>query len=212
VTVRALFLGEGTSDSGIIPQIETLAANHGIDIAITDPDLARLPKPPGRAVSEKLRAIIEMDGRYDLIIIHRDADRDGRAARLAEITDAVKAHASGTPHAAVIPIRMTEAWLLLDERELRIVAGNPNGRVRLDLPGPRKVESIPDPKSLLKQKLALASELSGRKLEKFQGRFPHHRRLLLERIHPAGSITKVPSWCDFVADLTSALVVAASAS
>ncbi|MFC0862136.1 hypothetical protein ACFHYQ_07485 [Sphaerimonospora cavernae] len=205
MTVRVLFLGEGTSDGGIIPQIEVIAARLGIDIAVTDPDLSRLPKPPGRAVSDKLRAVLDIDGEYELIAVHRDADRDGRQVRLTEIATAIQTHAPGTAHAAIVPVRMTEAWLLMDEAELRTIAGNPNGKMRLSLPSPNKVESVPDPKTVLKEKLALASGLSGRKLEKFNQRFSQHRRLLLERIDPSGPITDVSSWQHFIADMETGL-------
>jgi hypothetical protein len=60
-----------------------------------------------------------------------------------------------TPHVPVIPIRMTEAWLLLDEAEIRRVAGSPNGKVSLGLPKAKDVESIPDPKAQLAQTLAI---------------------------------------------------------
>ncbi|MBP2707085.1 hypothetical protein JOL79_25190 [Microbispora sp. RL4-1S] len=205
MTLRVLFLAEGTSDSGLIRQIERIAVEAHVDIAVTHPDLARLPKPPGPGVAAKLRAVLEIDGSYDLLLIHRDADRDGRDARIAEIFDAVDRNAPGTPHTAIIPVRMTEAWLLVDEAEIRVVAGNPNGKVKIDLPAVSRVESIPDPKSLLKEKLALASGLTGRKLQKFNQRFPQNRRLLLERIDPDGPIAKVPSWCAFVTDLKAGL-------
>jgi len=100
---------------------------------------------------------------------------------------------------------MTEAWLLTDELELRRVAGNPKGTMRLHLPRPARVESVPDPKGLLKELLGIASGLSGRNLVKFHGRFGQHRRQLLERLDPDGSISVVPSWQSFVSDLESAL-------
>lgn len=95
--LRILFIGEGSSDSGITTHIRRIAANHGHNALITDP---------------------------------------------------------------VIPIRMTEAWLLLDEAEIRRVAGAPNGKIPLNLPNPAKVESVSDPKALLKETLARASGLS----------------------------------------------------
>jgi hypothetical protein len=147
----------------------------------------------------------DLGGAYDLIILHRDADRDGRALRLDEIDEAVRTIMPEVPHVPVIPIRMTEAWLLLDEGEIRTVAGAPNGKAALDLPSPRYVESIADPKSALREALAIASGLSGRKLQQFNGRFPRHRAQLLERINPDGPICTVPSWCDFNNDLVSAL-------
>lgn len=202
---RVLFLGEGPSDSGIVPQIENLAARIGFELAITDPDLSRLPNPPGKAVAEKLRTAIYIGGEYDLIVVHRDADRDGRAARLAEISRAVEDATPRSSYAAVIPVRMTEAWLLTDERELRHVAGNPKGTCQLNLPPSKRVESLPDPKKVLKETLGVASGLSGRKLSKFHERFSEHRRQLLERLDPDGPVSMVPSWRDFVTDLEAGL-------
>jgi hypothetical protein len=208
VTVRILFLGEGTSDSGITIHIQRIASERGVAVVVTDPLLDRLPSPPRRTVMAKLQAVKDFGGVYDLVVVHRDADREGRAPRLDEIQNAVDQVMPGVAHAPVIPIRMTEAWLLLDERELRQVAANPNARMPLSLPAPKKVETIPDPKAMLKETLARASGLSGRKLAKFHGRFPQHRRQLLERIDPVGPITEVPSWCAFTSDLEIGLELA----
>ena len=48
-------------------------------------------------------------------------------------------------HVLVIPVRMTEAWLLIDELALRRAAGNPNGRNPLDLPALKDLEALPEP-------------------------------------------------------------------
>jgi hypothetical protein len=205
VTLRVLFLGEGTSDSGITTHVSRVLTNHGREVVITDPLMDRLPPPARKTVWAKLQAIMDLGGEYDLIVIHRDADRAGRADRLKEIRSAVEQVIPGVPFVPVIPIRMTEAWLLLDESEIRRVAGNPNGRMQLGLPKPRDVESIPDPKEFLRDVLAAASGLSGRKLEKFGNRFPQNRRLLLERIDPSSLITEVSSWRAFNDDLVASL-------
>jgi hypothetical protein len=75
----------------------------------------------------------------------------------------------------------------------------------LGLPRPQEVESIPDPKQLLRETLAIASGLNGRRLERFRQRFPQHRRQLLERIDAAGRISDVASWRAFNTDLVAAL-------
>jgi hypothetical protein len=144
-----LFLGEGSSDSGITTHISRIAAQHGHSAVVTDPVADRLPPPPRKSVTAKLQAVKELEGAYDLVAVHRDADTAGRPPRLAEIQSAVQLVMPGTPHVPIIPVRMTEAWLLLDEAEIRRVAGSPNGRTPLGLPKPRSVESIPDPKALL---------------------------------------------------------------
>ena len=67
---------------------------------------------------------------------------------------------------------MTEAWLVLDERLIREVAGNPNGRIRLNMPTSREAERIADPKALLKELIADASETAGRRRKLLQAAFP----------------------------------------
>jgi hypothetical protein len=62
---------------------------------------------------------------------------------------------------------MSEAWMLFDEQAIRKAAGNPNGTSLLDLPSLRNTEAIPDPKEKLRRALETASELSGRRLKKF---------------------------------------------
>lgn len=60
---------------------------------------------------------------------------------------AVTGVAAGARVVPVIPGRMTEAWLRLDEAAIRRVAGNPNGRTKLGLPKLHEVESVADPKA-----------------------------------------------------------------
>lgn len=203
--IQILFIGEGSSDSGIANHIRRIAAERGRNALITDPLVGRLPPPPRKTVASKLQVVKDLGGVYDLIVLHRDGDREGRAPRLAEISSAAGEVMPDVPHVPVIPIRMTEAWLLLDETEIRRVAGAPSGKTPLNLPKPSKVESIPDPKTFLKETLARASGLSGRKLTMFNNRFSRNRALLLERIDPGGPIRDVPSWRDFNADLIAGL-------
>ena len=188
-----------------MPHIEAIAAEHRIEVTVTDPDLERLPKPPGKTVKGKLQAVLRMGGEYDLIVVHRDADRDGVPAREEEIRTAVTDVSGDVPFVPVIPVRMTEAWLLTNERELRQVAGNPNGTMPLGLPKVGTLENVPDPKAVLKQILALAS---GRKLDRFNTRFPQHRRQLLDRLDRAGPVTRLRSWTHFVAGIEQGLKAA----
>ncbi|NVI91964.1 hypothetical protein HUX53_33025 [Actinomadura sp. BRA 177] len=210
MTLRVLFLGEGTSDSGITFHIRRIASDHGYRVAVTDPLVERLPQPARRTVQAKLEAIRDMGGQYELVAIHRDADNAGRGPRHQEIQRAVAAVMPDVPCVPVVPIRMTEAWLMLDEACIRRVAGNPNGHMNLDLPKWRNVETVADPKARLREVLASASGLTGRKLNRFRQRFPEHRRQLLERIEPTGPIVEVSSWQAFNSDLLSGLGEAAS--
>jgi hypothetical protein len=212
VTIRIVFLREGTSDSGLVPHIEAIAANHDLDVAVTDPELDRLPKPPGLAVAAKLRAVLDMGGVYDLIVVHRDADNQGVAARVDEIAAAVSALAAHVPHVPVVPVRMTEAWLLTNEDEVRRVAGNPRGRMPLSLPNLNALERIPDPKELLREALAKASGASGRRLDQVRKRFSQHRRQLLERLDQTGPVAGLPSWQHFVTGIEAGMKAACDAA
>ncbi|MEV6959564.1 hypothetical protein AB0M97_10235 [Streptomyces sp. NPDC051207] len=75
----------------------------------------------------------------------------------------------------------------------------------LDLPKPARVESVPDPKALLKQAIATASEEKGRRLEKLQRRFPENRARLLQMLDREGPVQQLASWQAFTHDLRESL-------
>ncbi|WP_105973299.1 hypothetical protein [Streptomyces geranii] len=208
MTIRALYLCEGTSDMGLRSHIEGIAWDMGREIHVTVPELDRLPNKPGRSVANKLRAAQQLsdgENEFDLVVVHRDSDRERPDERRREITDAVSAVSPGLAHVPAIPVRMLEAWLLLDQVAIREVAGNPNGRVALNLPRPARAESVPDPKEMLKQAIATASEESGRRLQKLQARFPENRARLLQMLDREGPIRQLASWRSFTDDLREAL-------
>jgi hypothetical protein len=86
--------------------------------------------------------------------VHRDAERMSRAERIREIRHAVAevALTRSSPHppvVCVVPVRMTETWLLCDEAALRRAADNPLGDQPLSMPALRTLERRADPKRLL---------------------------------------------------------------
>ncbi|MCX5211295.1 DUF4276 family protein [Kitasatospora sp. NBC_00240] len=205
MTLRVLFLGEGSSDEGLVPHIERIAAELDVPVAVSSPALDWITPAVGHSVADKLRAVRGLSDSYDLAVLQRDADRGPDQDRRDEIAAAVRAEWPGLAHMPVVPVRMLEAWLLLDEQSIRQVAGNPNGRMGLQLPRPSTVERIPDPKQQLKDTLAVASGAKGRRLAELQKRFPRNRHRLFELLDQNGPVGQVPSWCRFVADLTDAL-------
>ncbi len=72
----------------------------------------------------------------------------------------------------VVPVRMTEAWLLIDEGAIRRAASNPNGTQELELPAIARLEDLSDPKTALHDMLLKASEKRGRRLDQFRKRIP----------------------------------------
>ncbi|MCC7292238.1 MAG: hypothetical protein IT449_09285 [Phycisphaerales bacterium] len=129
-------------------------------------DLSGMPQPP-RSLQDRIDHAIKLYP-CDVILVHRDAEAHTFDARFAEIQEAI--HYSriprGFPLVCVVPIRMTEAWLLFNEPAIRRAAGNPNGTMELSLPV--HVEAIPDPKEVLFEAMAKASGLTGRRLKLFR--------------------------------------------
>ncbi|MGA5648494.1 hypothetical protein [Streptomyces seoulensis] len=206
MTLRILFTGEGTSDNGLVPHIEMVAAESGVQAVVTAPDFGRLGPAHCHAVTDKLRTIRNLGDTYDLVIVHRDADRVSPDDRRREVSQAVAMEWPGHPHIAVVPVRALEAWLLLDESAIRRIAENPNGRMHLDLPKAGAAERVADPKKLLQETLVAASGVSGRRLTTFRSRFPRHRHKLLESLDPYGPVSQLPSWQTFISDLNTALL------
>ena len=156
----ATLVAEGSSDQALVPFIEFV-----LDAHCTIPHVTTFANDlPKGALSERIAQALRLHP-CDLLFVHRDADRATVAEREQEIRDAALT-AGKDLVVCVIPVRMTEAWLLFDEQAIRNAAGNPNGRQDLQLPEPARCESIPDPKEVLHRAIQVASELPGRRRAK----------------------------------------------
>ncbi|MGW3798218.1 DUF4276 family protein [Dermacoccus nishinomiyaensis] len=187
-----VLLREGSSDDGLVRVIRTLLLATGLT------EVSGSPRPYGGTVREKLQLVHEEEGTIDAIFVHRDADCDSPTSRIKEITDA---HESCTLSCdisviPVIPIQELEAWLLADTQQIRNVAGKSAGRKDLRIPKPSKIEKLSNPKETLEAALQVASETSGRRLEKIKKSFGTHRRILLERLDVTGPVAELDSWKD----------------
>ena len=69
------------------------------------------------------------------------------------------------------------------------------------MPKPQAVESVADPKSVLKECLLAAAQVTGRRRDAFANRFNQHRRQLLERLDVSGPVVKLESWRRLEADV-----------
>ncbi|MEO6423578.1 MAG: hypothetical protein ABIR84_13140 [Candidatus Nitrotoga sp.] len=109
----------------------------------------------------------------DILFVHRDAESLLMKSRIEEIKNQLVK--LDKPYIPVVPIRMTEAWLLVDEQAIRSAASNPNGKVKLNLPEVNNLEGLSDPKNVLFESLKLASELPPGRLRKFRPETCRHR-------------------------------------
>ena len=175
-------LTDGSSDVALVPILEWVMRQHAGEVAVQFEwaDLRHLRSPP-RVLVDRIAKAVELYPCH-VLFVHRDAEGQDAECRYGEIHGAVQtAEVRGlrVPHVCVVPIRMQEAWLLLDPVAIRKAADNPNGRAPLNLPPLHRIEAHPDPKAMLYESLRNASELRGRRLKRF---------------HPASRAHLVPSY------------------
>jgi hypothetical protein len=135
--LRAVLAANGTSDRALEPILGWLLEQHltNFQVRLVVAEIWRAPVHPA-TLRERLEIALQLH-ECDLLLGHRDAEAQGPETRRREIESAIRSLDSAPRWIAVIPVRMMEAWLLIDERALRTAAGNPNGGEPLDLPRPR---------------------------------------------------------------------------
>lgn len=192
-TRQFTLLSDGTSDQVLVPILQWMLLQHhpGCDWIGQCADLQGLRTRP-KNLADRIRAAHEFFP-SDLLFVHRDAEKESPDRRREEIASAVAANSvtSDLAWTPVIPVRMTESWLLISEAAIRGAAGNPNGRITLSLPAIGGLERLPDPKDTLETLLVTACELSGRRRKKF--RFPIHRCRVPDFIQDWSPLLALPS-------------------
>ena len=202
MNINFVLVAEGASDYALVTHLEALCSYCGAtEVTGVALEFERLPASNGRSVVDKLSAAKKAEPGANLFFVHRDADSRDSSSRHQEIQNAVEACQLMANHVAVVPVQETEAWLLLDELEIRRVARKPNGKVLLNLPRPHQVENVANPKERLQAILVDASEASGRRLDKIRRDFSNQRALLMRRLSVDGPLSSVPSWIKMRDDL-----------
>jgi hypothetical protein len=141
------------------------------------------------------RAVRELP--CDILLVHRDAEKEPPSQRLDEIGVATKGITS--QYVPIVPVRMTEAWLLVNEQAIRHAADNPNGSVRLEIPRISQLEALPDPKDVCNTLLVTASESNGRRRHKFsrESELAARRCRIAELINDFSPLRSVPAFATF---------------
>lgn len=165
--LRGTLVSDGSSDQMLLPVLRWLGREHDVKaLELVRPNLGCMPNPP-TGLSERIQAAL-YSSPCDILFLHRDAESCSYQARAEEITKVVDGIGIHVPHVRIIPIRMSEAWLLIDEHAIRRVAQKPNGRTRLHMPRIAQLEGLADPKTRLIELLLEASESHGRRLDQLK--------------------------------------------
>lgn len=202
--LRYTLIADGSSDACLRFPIEWLMRTMGwYEIEGQWADLRVVPDL-GRKVAARLRAAME---HYpaELYLVHRDAEAGPAQHRLDEIRDAVSSLSVAMRHVRVVPVRMTEAWLLHDEVAIRVASGRPRGSMSLHLPPVSRVEGLSNPKSVLRQALLDASGATGRLRKKKLRDFGVMRFRVAELIRDYGPLRQLSAFSRFEEELRAAL-------
>jgi hypothetical protein len=205
--LKITLVSDGSSDQALLPAVKWLLTEHGVGDALDArwADFRYRLKPPTDLKGKILTAIDLYP--CDLLFVHRDAENASRERRKREIDAIVREiEADGKipmPAVCVVPVRMMEAWLLVDEAAIRRAAGNPAGKMALGLPRINRIESTPDPKKALFDALATASGYTGRRLAKLN--FPALRYRVAELISDHSQLRRLSAFTALEAEVESVL-------
>lgn len=189
---------DGSSDRVLMPIINWVLDQIG-DLRYV-PQFAEFVPKASVGISQRVRSAMSIY-ECDLLIIHRDAENVSLQERTEEIRLALAdLDKSFVP---IVPVRMSEAWLLLDERAIRTAASNPNGRTHLNLPRIETLETQINPKLVLFEALRAASELPQRRLQKFRPESCRHR--IAEISEDFQNLRRLSAFRQFESDLITAV-------
>jgi len=198
-------VSDGTTDRALLPIIDWLLVSipelAEREIESQWADLRGKDKEPGLA--GKIKAALH-DYPCDLLFVHRDAEASTRAIReqrQEEIRRALKTHL--VPYVGIVPVRMTEAWLLINAEAICKAADNPHCQERIALPPLRRLETHPDPKQLLHELLERASEKRGRRLEQFRRDLSWRRVRVAELISGFSPLNQLSAFAKFAEETRS---------
>ena len=206
--INYTLVSDGSSDKVLINIITWLFHNLSPTIPVNGEwaDLRRLINPPKNLSDRVIRAIDYYP--CDILFIHRDAENQSIEARHREIEQAISSISNDIkvpPKILVVPVRMTEAWLIINEEAIRRASDNPNGTIELTVPKIDAIENISNPKGLLHQLLIDASEKHGRMLKQFKARVNKAVHRVADNINDFSVLRELSAFNRFEEDVKNLL-------
>jgi len=194
--LRFALLADGPRDRALLSIIRWVLLQLVPALELPEPGFRA--RGPGRDIADEMREAIRIHS-PGILFVHRDAEGQDPALRRRQIPDI------DAPLVRVVPVRMTEAWLLIDEAAIRTAASHPRGRGDLGLPPLHQLERVPDPKAILEQALLVAAEVRGRRRKVMQRDLPELCRRVADLIDNFAPLRRLPAFATFERDCRSAL-------
>lgn len=186
---------DGSSDRALIPLLKQLFKTH-LAAPFSEPEMIATPI---NNLAGKIEYAVN-NFSFDLLFVHRDAENETSEKRISEITQAMPM--GNHPVICVVPIKMTESWLLTSEVAIRQAVGNPNSKIKLSLPKSNKIESC-DAKFILNTALTAACELGAQRRRKFNPE--QYRYRVAELTTDLAALRKISSFRKLETDLIDML-------
>jgi hypothetical protein len=187
---RFALLADGRSDRVLLPILEWLL--HRRSVRYAEP--AFHARDPSNSLAAEMQEVIQLH-RPHVLLVHRDAEGADAEVRRREVPSI------DHPTIVVVPVRMTEAWLLFDETAIRAAADRPDGKNTLDLPVASRAESVADPKRVLHEALLAAADVTGRRRRKFKQDLPLRVMRLAALIEDWSPLRRLAAFTRFESDL-----------
>lgn len=169
--IRYTLIADGSSDKALMNIIKWVLDDlfPKIPNKGTYGDFRMLQKPPRKDEVYKQIKCAEYYYPFDILFYHRDAESNSIAIideRIAEIKGQLDAEYH-QKIVCIVPIKMMEAWLFIDEMAIKKAAGNKNYNSQVNLPSVNKLEMLTNPKEMLHDLLKKVSGLKSRRLKNF---------------------------------------------
>jgi hypothetical protein len=206
------FYAEGTTDIRFLSKVilrttEQIILNRSPSIiSVLEPFPIEVDKT-GDRVQEIRQAASKATG-YNILIIHADADdKTDEKAFKERINPGFKSVQQDENEefcknlVAIVPVQMTEAWMVADKEALKEELGTQKNNQELGLTFPLKqVEKIADPKSKIQEIIRIALPARRRKLQISSLYSPLGQQVSLDILE------QLPSYLKFKKNLTNALI------
>ena len=179
-------VADGGTDRLLVPIIQW--AVHRLDpgVEIVEPEFR---KRRG-SITDFLRAY--RTGAM-LIFVHRDSEGLALEERLHEFDTVDRQDV-----VPVVPVRMSESWILFDGSAIAQAAGSTSARVPVPVPGIVQIENIPDPKDRLDELLfQAAGSPVGRRGRNFKRSIAQRRVSVAEYISDYSPLENLPAFRSF---------------
>ena len=183
-------IADGETDRLLIPIIQW-------SIHRLDPDVELIELEFKKRSGSVADFISVYDSGAMLIFVHRDAENASLEERLKEFEPIARSDV-----VLVVPVRMSEAWILFDSSAIAKAAGSSSSRVTV--PRMNRIESIADPKGLLNQLLfEAAGSPAGRRGKNFNDSISWRRASVAQNISDYSPLDLLPAFRQFQRSLAA---------